>query len=215
MGYFSKKFGIRLFNEAEADGQDLNNPEDQPTDYTEDIPRPQSQETDEQPNAEMRDNEQNMQQSEEQPPVDYTEEDSQRDTDREDQPNNKQAPQENPDEQPVDDLKMREEELYNNLTPEQLDIKHKELKNQFLALYDITTSIIDRIGDAAVSEENIGVAEYISNELSKMRNMLTDYMESVYKGKSYIENSINYNRFLAVLNGINKILEQLDKKENN
>jgi hypothetical protein len=45
--------------------------------------------------------------------------------------------------------------------------------------------------------------------------MLVDYMNNVYQGKSYIENSINYNRFLAVLNGINKILEEVEKKQDN
>ena len=112
----------------------------------------------------------------------------------------------------VDDLKSQEEELYRNLSPEQLDIKHKELKTQFLNMYDTIVSIIDRIGDASVGEDNIGIIEYISGVLIKLKEMVTDYTNSVYQTKSYMENSINYNRFLAVLNGINKILEEMNSK---
>ena len=113
----------------------------------------------------------------------------------------------------VDDLKKQEEELLSDLTPEQLDVKHRELKNQYLSMYDIVNSLIERIGDVAVREEDINTVEYISTTLTNLKDMITDYMNSIYKTKSYIENSINYNRFLAVLNGINKILEEMGEKE--
>ena len=116
-------------------------------------------------------------------------------------------------EAPVDELKAQEEEMYSNLTPEQLDVKHKELKTRFLDMYDMTTELVDRIGDAIITEENIGVIEYVSKNLNNLRTMLSDYVSSIYSTKSYIENSINYNRFLAVLNGINKMLEQIPEKE--
>lgn len=110
----------------------------------------------------------------------------------------------------VDDLKAKEEELYNQLSPEQLNIKHRELKNQFLMMYDMIVPIIDRVGELSVSEERLPIIEYVSNSLAKLKNMISDYIDSVYKTKSFIENSINYNKFLAILNGINKILEELE-----
>ena len=79
-------------------------------------------------------------------------------------------------------------------------------------MFDTTTSVIDRIGDVAVAEENFEIIKYVSNTLSNLRDMLTDYINSVYKTKSYIENLVNYNKFLAVLNGINDILEEMNKK---
>ena len=113
----------------------------------------------------------------------------------------------------VDEHKAQEEDdLYEDLTPEQLDIKHKELKNRYLEMFDTVTSVIDRIGDVSVAEENLEIITYVSNTLSGLRDMLTDYINSVYKTKSYIENLVNYNKFLAVLNGINEILEEMNKK---
>ena len=64
----------------------------------------------------------------------------------------------------------------------------------------------------SVVEENLEIIKYVSNTLSNLRDMLTDYINSVYKTKSYIENLVNYNKFLAVLNGISDILEEMNKK---
>lgn len=114
---------------------------------------------------------------------------------------------------PVDGIKKKEEEILANLTPEELDIKHKELKTQFLAMFDTTTELIERINNISLDPEDIPVVEYASNNLSVLRTMLKDYMDSVYKTKSYTENYVNYNRFLATLNGINKILEEINKNE--
>jgi hypothetical protein len=114
---------------------------------------------------------------------------------------------------PVDGIKKKEEEIYANLTPEELDIKHRELKKQFLTMFDMTTQLVERINNISVNQEYISIIEYASNNLARLRTMLGDYMNSVYKTKSYTENHINYNRFLATLNGISKILEEINKNE--
>ena len=215
MGYFLQKFGIRPFAEAEVDGQDLSDPNTQSADYTEGEsvpvePAPQEvQEAPQQAPAEPEGNEPTLPTEDNDNSTDYTEQDS---GDMSDEEDGNPAPAEGEEDQPVNIIKQQEEEIY-DLSPEQLDIKHKELKTQFLSMYDMTTAIIDRIGDANTNEENIGVIEYISDTLSRLRTMLTDYVDSIYAGKSYMENFVAYNRFLAVLNGVNKLLEELDKKE--
>lgn len=115
-------------------------------------------------------------------------------------------------EEPVDDLKKQEEEIYNNLSNEELDIKHKELKTQYLNMYDTVSDILARVGDINISEENVPTVEYITTTLSNLQAMLVDYLNNNYSIKSYTENLINYNRFLTVLNGINKILDEINNK---
>ena len=223
MGYFLEKFGIKMssIREAEADGQDIANPNDQVNDYVNDDTQASEPTDTENQNNEPQNTEEEPQAggepsvNEEDPPMDYNDADMNSDG-YEGEGGEEAPPQDSQEEQqPVNDIKQQEEEIYNNanMTPDQLDIKHKELKSQFLAMYDLTSSIIDRIGDANINEENISVVEFISENLSRLRTMLTDYIESVYAGKSYIENAVTFNRFLATLNGINKMLEQLDKKE--
>ena len=91
-------------------------------------------------------------------------------------------------------------------------IQLEELNKKKELVDDEVVAIIDRIGDVNVAEENIGTIEYVSNTLANLKDMLSDYMNTVYKTKSYFENSINYNRFLAVLGGINKVLEEMNSK---
>lgn len=222
MGLLFSSFNIRPLREVEVNGEDQQAAADATTDYTATDNPPEQEAPQQDQNQETQDQNQNDQQEQDDQngddyqPTDYTEEDGQQGDEGEPPPedgNEQQAaPKENND-QPVDDLKRQEEELYANLTPEQLDIKHKELKTQFLNMYDLIASLSEKINDAAVSEDSIGAVEYITTQLSELKEMLVDYINSVYQTKSYIENSINYNRFLAVLNGINKILDELTKKE--
>ena len=202
-----------LLNEAEVDGQTVGE-EDVPADYTSEGEPPQNQPAEEAQPTDQPPADTEPPANTDEPPVDYTE-----GMDDGGYPEDGGAPADTGTPPPndggtsvVDDLKHQEEELYNELTPEQLDIKHKELKTQYLNMYDAVVAIIDRIGDINVAEQNIGTVEYVSNTLASLKDMLTDYMNDVYKTKSYIENSINYNRFLAILNGINKILEEMNSK---
>lgn len=222
MGYFREKFGFGPLIEAEIDGQTS---EDQPTDYTadgggEEAPPPPTDEG----NAENNPPEEqpaNNKQPTEEPPVeggeettDYTEMGDEEGAGEEggEGGGGEEAPPPPEEEKPVDELKQQEEEMY-GLSPDKLDIRHKELKKQFLDMYDSTSTIIDKISDAAISEENLGAVEFITETLSKLRTTLSDYLNNVYSGNSYIENVANFNRFLAVLNGVNKILEDLDKNQ--
>ena len=202
-----------LLNEAEVDGQTVGE-EDVPADYTSEGEPPQNQPAEEAQPTDQPPADTEPPANTDEPPVDYTE-----GMDDGGDPETGGAPADTGTPSPddggtsvVDDLKHQEEELYNELTPEQLDIKHKELKTQYLNMYDAVVAIIDRIGDINVAEQNIGTVEYVSNTLVGLKDMLTDYVNDVYRTKSYIENSINYNRFLAILNGINKILEEMNSK---
>lgn len=114
-------------------------------------------------------------------------------------------------EEEVDEIKKTEEEMFSNLSQDQLDIKHKELKNKYLDMYDMTNDIIDRIGMVTIEEDITFAIDYVSTTLSNLREMVVDYINDVYQTKSYTENLINYNRFLAILSGINKILDEILK----
>ena len=202
-----------LLNEAEVDGQPVGE-EEVPADYTSEGEPPQNQPAEEAQHTDQPPADNESPENTDAPPIDYTE-----GMDDGGDPENGGAPADTGTPPPdggetsvVDDLKHQEEELYNELTPEQLDIKHKELKTQYLNMYDNVIAIIDRIGDINVAEQNIGTVEYVSNTLASLKDMLTDYVNDVYRTKSYIENFINYNRFLAILNGINKILEEMNSK---
>jgi len=229
MGFFYEKLMGKPLHEVEVDGQQQ--PEaggEAPTDYTASGDGPQEGNNPSNAGGEENPGDQKNQgaqeqpegggeeEGEEEPTTDYTMPDAggeeEGDQSGEDSGGDTSGGGTSDEEPEVDDIKKREEELYSDLSPQQLDIKHKELKTQYLAMYDMVNDIIDRIGDSSTSEENISIVEYVSEQLASLQKMLTDYMNDVYKTKSYIENSINYNRFLAILNGINKILEEMNKR---
>lgn len=226
MGFlFDREAMLQRLNEVEVNGQEAGDPgAEAPEDYN----APDDTGNEEQPpedNGTQPPPDDNYGQDPEDQPTDYTDgaddsggEGGYDDGGYDDGGGGGAPPQEEAD-SAVDDLKSKEEEIYASLTPEQLDIKHRELKNQYLKMYDTITSLIDRIGEVGISEDKISVIEYISNNLSNLKDMVSDYVSKVYQTKSFIENSINYNRFLAVLSGISKMLEEMednseDDKEN-
>lgn len=112
----------------------------------------------------------------------------------------------------ADDARGMEQELFQDLTTDQIDIKHKELKSKFLELYNSTSNIVDRVNEIPTSDNTIASITFVAKKLSELRKMIADYMNDVYSTKSYMENSINYNRFIAALNGINKILNEINEE---
>ena len=115
----------------------------------------------------------------------------------------------------ADDARGMEEEIFKDLTPDQVDLKHKELKNNFMELYDSTSTIVDRVNQIPSDERFTQTISFVSKQLSDLRTMVSDYMNNVYSTKSYMENAMNYNRFLVTLNGINDILEEINKELTN
>lgn len=112
----------------------------------------------------------------------------------------------------ADDARGMEQELFHDLTPDQIDLKHKELKNKFLDLYTATSNIVDRVNSIPTSDNTVASITFVIKKLAELRKMVADYMNDVYSTKSYMENAINYNRFLSALNGINKILDQINEE---
>lgn len=112
----------------------------------------------------------------------------------------------------ADDARGLENELFKDLTPDQVDLKHKELKRNFSELYDSIANIIDRVNDIPNSEQFTAAIGFVSEQLSNLKQMVADYMNDVYSTKSYMENAMNYNRFLATLNGVKDILVEINKE---
>jgi hypothetical protein len=111
----------------------------------------------------------------------------------------------------ADDARGMEKEIFKDLTPDQVDLKHQELKSNFTNMYEMTSNLINRVNEIPSNDKYTSSIAFISEQLSNLRQMITDYMNNVYSTKSYMENAINYNRFLATLQGVNKILEEISK----
>lgn len=108
-----------------------------------------------------------------------------------------------------DPLKTIDKDIFSNLTPEQMAIKHEELKRQYLQLYDDTGHVLERLNDLPKSSTTFEIITFICEELSKLRTILVDYLVKTYPLHSYFENLLNYNQYLGVLAGVNQLMDEL------
>lgn len=113
------------------------------------------------------------------------------------------------DEPTADDARGIENQLFSDLTPRQIDQKHQELKNNFVKIFDSTGEIIERINNIPTDENFLATTNFVSTQLGDLREYIVDYINNVYSTKSYMENSIVYNRILVILNQINQVLAEL------
>lgn len=115
---------------------------------------------------------------------------------------------------PVDRLKELEGELFENLSPEQQQIKIDELKRCFQELYERCDGIIDMINNSNAPDENASkVLEYVNNNMSNLKQYIYDYFTYTFSTKSYPENDAQCQKYIAILNSYNGILEELLKNK--
>lgn len=110
---------------------------------------------------------------------------------------------------PDDEVKQLEDEIFSNYSAEQIAIMNSELKKDFNKLFMMLDDLVDHINDIPKITEHIRIIEFVSNKLSGLRDMVSDYLYKTYNTKSYTENKIAYNRFLTVVNQINAIISKI------
>jgi len=120
------------------------------------------------------------------------------------------------------ELSSVDEDIMSGLSDEQKALKSIELKNRYLELYNTTELIIQRIDTISRSKDNIKILYFLIQKLQELKKNSYDYIIDVYDTKSFIENIVQYQQYLAVLNTVNQVLIELNpnkdddnKNENN
>lgn len=108
-----------------------------------------------------------------------------------------------------DEIKQMEDELFSNFNDAQIAIMTTNLKTKFVELYDMLDSVIEKINDTPKEDHMIRAIAYISNKLAEIRDMLSDYLDTTFYTKSFIENKINYKRFCITINQINSMIAEI------
>ena len=118
----------------------------------------------------------------------------------------------NNDQQKSDALKAKDRELFDSLTLAEQQIKIRELKNNFVDLYNNCISLIDRYNEISLEcEEDITHIKKISSLLLDIKGMISFYILNLYDLKSYVENDLIFNRYLAVFNAIKNVTKNINK----
>lgn len=127
-----------------------------------------------------------------------------------------QAPGDNP----QDDLKSAESELFQDLTPDKLAIKTEELKTRYKDLYDSINGSLDKLNKISRTTDDADEIDFLVRKLLDIRDLTRDGLLKAFATKTYVENQIELKRLIylysAITNGFTDILHRRikDQEEN-
>lgn len=127
-----------------------------------------------------------------------------------------QAPGDNP----QDDLKSAEAELFQDLTPDKLAIKTEELKARYKDLYDSINGSLDKLNKISRTTDDADEIDFLVRKLLDIRDLTRDGLLKAFATKTYVENQIGLKRLIylysAITNGFTDILHRRikDQEEN-
>jgi len=113
---------------------------------------------------------------------------------------------------PNSEIQSLEDNLFKDLTPEQMAIKQIELKQQYIDLFDSISDIVSRVNKITKTTDNTNVIEFVTNKMIELKELVHYYLNSTYNTKTYIENTMNYQQYILILNAINKMLKEIIPK---
>ena len=116
---------------------------------------------------------------------------------------------------PSQRLKDIEKSIFDQLTPEQQQAKTQELKNLYSSTYEKCQDIIDTITNVEKAPNQAKVYDYIMNNLVDLQKYIRDYLDNLFDSKTYIENMTELQKYLAILDTINNVFEEMRKASEN
>lgn len=106
--------------------------------------------------------------------------------------------------------KKKDREIFDTLSPQEQKIKTVKLKELFMDLYNRCDQIMEKYNVIGVEYEDLGVPINKSiSALYSLKQMISTYLLYLFDSKSYIENDIQFNRFLTALNQIKLITKDM------
>ena len=114
-------------------------------------------------------------------------------------------------EDPDQDLKDAENDIFNGLSDQDKVIMINELKDLYQDLYNRIITLYDKVNDIPKDDELIKVYNFVIDNLSDLKQFVYDYLTNTFDNKTYLENMVNYKKYLSTLNVINGILEEIRK----
>lgn len=115
------------------------------------------------------------------------------------------------DSDPSAKLKSLEKSIFDQLSPELQQSKTAELKKLYNDTYDKCQSIIDIISTADKQPDQVKIYDYILNSLIDLQKYIKDYLTNIFDSKTYIENMTELQKYLAILDTVNGVFEDMSK----
>lgn len=108
-------------------------------------------------------------------------------------------------------LKELEKSIFDQLPSEMQKAKIAELKSLYTDTYNKCQSIIDIISTADKQPNQVKIYDYILNNLLDLQKYIKDYLSDIFDSKTYIENMTELQKYLAILDTVNGVFEDMAK----
>ena len=112
-----------------------------------------------------------------------------------------------------DELKKLEQDIFSNMTPEQINLQDKTLRSNFNDMYNEICNVIERLKNMDKPSDNLKLFTFIENKLKDTKQLVYDYINNKYKNSTYIENNKQYQIFISILLNINQLFINLTEKK--
>lgn len=113
-------------------------------------------------------------------------------------------------------LKELEAEIFDQLSEEEKEMKRNELKKLYVLLIEKAESIFNLTQEITKTDDTVKLIDYVLNTLMDLKTYLGDYVSDVYDNRTYLQNNVNFQKFLAIFDSIHAIFQeiiQMDKKK--
>lgn len=104
-------------------------------------------------------------------------------------------------------------DIFSSLTAEEQQIKIKELKKLYNDLYCSCDDLTEKINDINTDQDNLELVTRVSMTMYSLKQYISDYVSNVFASKSYIENDVQFNRFLSIVKSVTSIINDLNTKD--
>lgn len=102
-------------------------------------------------------------------------------------------------------------DIFSSLSAEEQMIKITELKKQYADLYTSCDDMLDKISDIETTEVTVVAVSRMIAILTNLKNYIMDYLYKQFASKSYYENDVTFNRFLAIFKSVSNVLNDICK----
>lgn len=106
-------------------------------------------------------------------------------------------------------LDSYEQDIFRDLSPEQMIIKNKELKAQFKSLNNIIFDSLEKLNNISHTSYDNTILDFVVRKLVELKDISRDYTVDAFNTKSYIENQIQLQKMVATFNRIVNLLSNV------
>lgn len=113
--------------------------------------------------------------------------------------------------EPEDELQSDETEVFSDLKPRQMEIKNKELKDQYLALNNNIVDAIDKINKVSHTSYDDSMLDFIVRKLMQLRDLSRDSLLYSFDTRTYIENQVHLQKMITTFNIVANMITEIER----